>query len=106
MRIENRIFLLTATAIAAMFVTQAGAQYQAVGNDGIAASPSCAKCSASAPVQPPNLRPPQSPAAVSPLPAKRLWLRQKPPGMLRAHAQTASPAPIKDSPAKTTCYCK
>ena len=39
MRIENRIFLLTATAIAAMFVTQAGAQYQAVGNDGIAASP-------------------------------------------------------------------
>jgi hypothetical protein len=39
MRIENRIFLLTATAIAAMFVTQAGAQYRAVGNDGIAASP-------------------------------------------------------------------
>ena len=39
MRIENRIFLLTATAITAMFVTQAEAQYQPVGNDGIAASP-------------------------------------------------------------------
>ena len=36
---QNRIVLLTATAITAMFVTQAGAQYRALGDDGIAASP-------------------------------------------------------------------
>jgi hypothetical protein len=39
MKAQNRIVLLTATAIMAMFVTQAGAQYRAVGDDGIAASP-------------------------------------------------------------------
>ena len=38
---QYKIVLLTAAAVTAMFLTQAraGAQYQAVGSDGIAASP-------------------------------------------------------------------
>ena len=36
---KDRIVLLAATAIAALFVTQARAEYRAVGSDGIAASP-------------------------------------------------------------------
>jgi len=36
---KNRIVLLAATAITALFVTQARAAYQPVGSDGIAASP-------------------------------------------------------------------
>ena len=36
---KNRIVLLAATAITALFVTQAMAAYQPVGSDGIAASP-------------------------------------------------------------------
>jgi hypothetical protein len=39
MRLQHRILLLAATAITGLFVTQAQAQYRAVGDDGIAASP-------------------------------------------------------------------
>jgi len=39
MKTQNKLVLLTLTAIAAMVVTQTGAQYRSVGNDGIAASP-------------------------------------------------------------------
>lgn len=39
MKIQNRLVLVTATAITAMFVIQAKAQYRPVGDDGIAASP-------------------------------------------------------------------
>jgi hypothetical protein len=39
MKLQYRISLLAATALTALFVTQARAEYRAVGNDGIAASP-------------------------------------------------------------------
>ena len=36
---QTKLVIVTVAAVAALFVTQARAQYQAVGNDGIAASP-------------------------------------------------------------------
>jgi hypothetical protein len=39
MKIQSRFVLSTVTAMTALFITQANAQYRAVGNDGIAASP-------------------------------------------------------------------
>jgi len=39
MKDTNRLVIVTVTAIAAIFITQAKAQYRAVGDDGIAASP-------------------------------------------------------------------
>jgi len=39
MKIQNRLVIVTVTAMIASFVTQASAQYRAVGDDGIAASP-------------------------------------------------------------------
>jgi hypothetical protein len=39
MKIQNKLVLVTATVITALFVTQASAQYRAVADDGIAASP-------------------------------------------------------------------
>jgi hypothetical protein len=39
MKIQNRLAILTVTAITSMFITQAQAQYQPVGEDGITASP-------------------------------------------------------------------
>jgi hypothetical protein len=39
MKIQNKFVTVTVTAVAALFITQARAQYRAVGDDGIAASP-------------------------------------------------------------------
>ena len=39
MKSQNKLVIVTVTAIAALFITQAKAQYRAVGDDGIAASP-------------------------------------------------------------------
>ena len=39
MKKQNRLAIVTLTAIASMFIGQARAQYRAVGDDGIAASP-------------------------------------------------------------------
>lgn len=39
MKIQNGLAVVTVTAIAAMFITQAKAQYRPAGDDGIAASP-------------------------------------------------------------------
>lgn len=39
MKIQNKLAIVTTTAIAAMFITQANAQYRPVGEDGITASP-------------------------------------------------------------------
>ena len=39
MKDQNKLVVLIVTAVAAMFITQARAQYRAVGDDGIAASP-------------------------------------------------------------------
>ena len=39
MKLQNGLLLVAATAMAAFFINTASAQYQAVGSDGIAASP-------------------------------------------------------------------
>lgn len=39
MKIRNKLAIVTTTAIAAMFITQANAQYRTAGDDGITASP-------------------------------------------------------------------
>jgi len=39
MKTQNKFVLVTLTAITTLFITQAGAQYRTVGDDGIAASP-------------------------------------------------------------------